>query len=209
MIYRYLNINELNTDEISMKVSKDRIERSAKFKNDADRKRSVAVEYLLFDMVEEYAGFRPDSLIYDSKRKPHIFDDNGYDLIHFSLSHSGDYVACIVSDKLCGIDIEKHSEKREYEKIAKRVCTENELKYVDSQKAFYDIWTLKESMLKATGEGLSLDMRKAEFIEDKDSGAITDQNGISFYISEYEGIKYRGTVLTAPDGYSLSYVEAM
>lgn len=209
MIYRYLNINELNTEEISMKVSKDRIERSAKFKNDADRKRSVAVEYLLFDMVEECTGYRPDSLIYDSKRKPHILDDKGCDLINFSLSHSGDYVACIVSDKLCGIDIEKHSEKREYEKIAKRVCTENELKYVDSQKAFYDIWTLKESMLKATGEGLSLDMRKAEFIEDKDSGAISDQNGISFYISEYEGIKYRGTVLTAPDGYSLSYVEAM
>lgn len=197
MIYRYLNINELNIEEISKKVSKERIDRAAKLKHETDRKRSISVEYLLNEMIKEtYPEIKtPVILSYDEKGKPHLNDDS----IYFSLSHSGDYVACIISDKPCGIDIERHSDRREYEKIAKRICTDREILQIQNKEDFYSFWTLKESALKAVGLGLALDMKKAEFIPDT-------ADSFSAYI---DGTIYSGKVIESPEGYSLSYVEMM
>lgn len=204
MIYRYLNINELNIDEISERVSFERLKKTEKFKHESDKKRSIAVEYLLNELIDEYCNTyskdmdlkisTPVSLTYDEKGKPHIYV-NGQDAIHFSLSHSGDYVACIVSESICGIDIEKHSD-RPYEKILRRVCTESESGFITNVNEFYNLWTLKEGVLKATGRGMSLDMRSFAF----------DKEGDGSFSTEVEGIAYRGQVVKAPDGYSLSYV---
>lgn len=203
MIYRFLNINELNIEDISGRVSKERLNRAEKFKNEIDKKRSIAVEYLLNEMLDElYDGITPVELSYDKNGKPHIYEDasegglEGTDLVQFSLSHSGDYVACIISDVPCGIDIERHSERRDYVKIAKRICTDRELVNITNREDFYQLWTLKESVMKAVGLGLALDMRKIEIERVNERYEIMT-----------EGKKYIGHVLKAPDGYSLSYVE--
>ena len=199
MQYRYINISELNIDKISECVSKERVERAMKFKAPIDRKRSIGAEYLLREMLNDKLGISFNSLTYDDKGKPHIYDENGNDIIHFSLSHSGEYAACIISDKPCGIDIEIHSAKRDYEKIAKRICTKDELSLIDSREKFYKFWTLKESVLKALGLGLAFDMRSVKI-------KSSDKFGTEFVISA-NGNSYSGGVLFAPDGYSLSYVE--
>ena len=222
MIYRILNITELNIEEISKYVSSKRLEKAKKFKNEADKKRSIAVEYLLNEMLKENTSFAlPVSLSYDDKGKPHLYEDiseenekSRKDLIHFSLSHSGDYVACIISDKPCGIDIEKHNEKRDYEKISKRVCTENELTFISDADDFYSIWTLKESVMKAVGLGLALDMRNIDFslheivIDDKVCKINGEQGTVDRrYYTNVNGEEFIGYVLNAPEGYSASYVE--
>lgn len=201
MIIRILDIRNLNIEEISKKVSEERLKKAEKYKYDADRVRAIAAHYLLNDMIEQLnINIKtPVSPVVDSHGKPHIYDENEKDLFEFSLSHSGDYVACIISDKKCGIDIERVSE-RPFEKIAARVCHEDELKDINGDvKRFYDYWTLKESILKAVGLGLSLDMRSFKLIrENNESGR---------YTCNVNSQKYNGEVLEAPDGYSLSYVE--
>lgn len=201
MEIRILNINELDIDEISGCVSKARLEKASKIKSEVDRARSIAVEYLLNSMLDELHSqvSTPVNLEYDRYGKPHVYCGSGAGSeIFFSLSHSGDYVACAISDKACGIDIEKHSDKRDYEKIAKRICTENELSRISSSKSFYNVWTLKESVLKAVGLGLSLDMKSFEF-ESAEGDVVT----------MVDGINYKGRSIDAPSGYSLSYVEAI
>lgn len=210
MYYRYLNINELNIDEISNFVSERRLLKAEKYKNENDRKRSIAVEYLLNEMIKEHFGkfgtyTFPLQIIYDEKGKPHLSED----AVNFSLSHSGDYVACIISDRLCGIDIEKHKE-RDYKIIAKRVCTQNESVHIRDKKAFYDVWTMKESVLKAVGIGIALDMRKVEIVNSQDI-LLNDDNGKrSYVVKAYcdNDIKtYEAEILPAPVGYSLSYAK--
>ena len=220
MFVKYLNINELNIDEISSKVSNERLIKAEKYKSESDKKRSIAVEYLLNEMISEgldrneiqgVTDFKfPASITYDSKGKPHIYDTDGMtDLIHFSLSHSGDYVACMISNVSCGVDIERHS-KRPYDKIARRVCKEGEKEAINSTKEFYDLWTLKESVLKAVGLGLSLDMRdfemkKVDFVDEQFDYAET----VIHYETKVRDIAYLGGVLSAPEGYSLSYIEEL
>lgn len=232
--YRILNINELNIEEIRKFVSDKRIEKSERYKNESDRIRSIAVEYLLNDMLKEFCPEieTPVTLEYDEHGKPHIYTgsvvnnecgfdvDNGLasnkgkaDAVHFSLSHSGDFVACLLADKPCGIDIEEHSE-RDYSKIAKRICTENELKAIKSREEFYNIWTLKESVLKAVGLGLALEMREIciDYMQNNidelaDLSMIESRESYQREVrARVHGALYTGYVLEAPSGYSLSYV---
>lgn len=207
MEVRILNIAEVNIDDIRDKVSVKRIEKTDKIKSHIDKLRSVSVEYLLNQMISElYPDIKtPVELEYDTKGKPHLYINDSPNSIHveeinFSISHSGDYVACIISDFPCGIDIEKHSDKRDYEKVAKRICTEKEFENIHSQCDFYDLWTLKECVLKAVGLGLSLDMRKVEFERKFDESKIK-------YRATVNGKCYYGEVMNSPEGYSLSYVE--
>lgn len=197
MIYRILNINDVDYEEIKKKVSHRRIERSEKYKYDIDKKRSVAVEYLLNEMLVEngYEIQTPVDITYDEHGKPHLLGEDGADTIYFSLSHSGDYVACMISDRPCGIDIEKHKD-REYEKIARRICTDLELYGIETSQKFFDLWTAKESILKAYGLGLALDMRSFEI---KREGSL--------FTTRIDEKEYQGAIENIASGYSLSYVE--
>jgi len=212
MIYRVLCIEKLDIDKLAPYVSLERMERSRVYKHEIDRLRSVAVEYLLNETLKDFDSKieTPVTLSYDINGKPHLYLDRE---IFISLTHSGKYVGCMVSDKPCGIDIEIHK-NRDYGKIAKRICTESELSSIKNEEDFFDLWTAKESILKATGAGLSLDMRsfsinrgvEAEINPTGGSKSSEDNNPVSF-TTTVNGSTYIGATVYEIDGYSLSYSE--
>ena len=80
----------------------------------------------------------------------------------FSLSHSGFFVACAVSSREIGADIEALRPIRPA--LAKRVCTPEELRYISAggefdSARFLAVWTAKEAYCKYTGEGIAADLR--------------------------------------------------
>jgi 4'-phosphopantetheinyl transferase len=78
--------------------------------------------------------------------------------VEVSISHSGARVACAVSHVgPVGIDIEAHR-PRAYDAIARYGFGKGEQTLAArlGARAFYRIWTLREAMGKATGEGLAL-----------------------------------------------------
>lgn len=83
--------------------------------------------------------------------------------IHFSLSHSGGWAVCALSDRPVGVDIERRTPGRR--DVAERFFHKEETQYLNSlplcarEDAFYSLWTLKESFVKATGRGLRLPLR--------------------------------------------------
>jgi len=82
--------------------------------------------------------------------------------LYFNISHSQRYVVCAISDEEVGIDIQFHK-KDEIDKVARRMMSAKEWQEYqeasDKSKFFYDLWAKKESYIKYTGEGLSVDMR--------------------------------------------------
>ena len=94
--------------------------------------------YLMIDRVlREFYQIEDREIVFDNK-KPIMKSGKK----HFSLSHSGDYLALCFSDYPCGIDIEEKKE-RDFEKIAKRMefdCTNLE--------EFYSVWTRYEAEYK-------------------------------------------------------------
>lgn len=78
---------------------------------------------------------------------------------YFNIAHSGNYVVLAVDNEPVGVDIEQRRE-RGYEGIARLSFHEREqtqLKRSENrQKTFYELWTLKESYMKAVGRGFNL-----------------------------------------------------
>lgn len=90
--------------------------------------------------------------------------------IFYSISHSGDYVICVLADRSVGVDIEnsfrtlfQEEKKDQRNRIAKKCFTMGEsIEYYSRDEAekieyMLDLWTKKESYSKAIGKGLGLD----------------------------------------------------
>ena len=82
--------------------------------------------------------------------------------IHFTLSHCRQAVACAVSTHEVGIDIETVRLPLN-EQLARHVLTDNEFQQVTNathpELAFTRYWTLKESIVKLTGNGIGDDVK--------------------------------------------------
>ena len=93
----------------------------------------------------------------DKYGKPYLTDRPE---IHFSVSHSGSYWVCAVSDQPVGLDLQFRSRKggtgngRHSDRIAERFFHPDENMYIQNAGDFYDVWAAKESYVKYTGRGI-------------------------------------------------------
>lgn len=128
-------------------LSDERRRRLEKYNIMEDKQRCLVAGLLL-----RYAlGDSVHRLHYGDRGKPYLPDGPC-----FSLSHSGNYVVLALAECDIGVDIEK---LREYkEKLARRCCTEDEFLWLQGRDSadFYNLWTGKEAVMKATGLGFAL-----------------------------------------------------
>ena len=94
---------------------------------------------------------------------------------HFNISHSNNIVCAIISDKECGIDVEKVREISSKDSLCKRFGYEEM-----TDKEFIKEWTKRESFGKMTGKGV--------FCSDIDETLISsrelfDSNKDKYYLS--------------------------
>ena len=117
---------------------------------------------LLLDALEkEYGMHRLPRMEHTTLGKP-FFPDHPE--IFFNYSHSKTAAACVLSRNPAGIDLER---QRSYqEKMARRFCCEREWDWLQRQedldKAWIQIWTLKEAWLKYTGTGIRTDLQRVD-----------------------------------------------
>ena len=150
------------------RVSPERREKTDRMRFQRDKCLSLGAEYLFLcscaDFGLDYASLR---LKKGENSKPEIEGSS----LQFNLSHSGKRAMCIMGEGSCGCDVEQlRPVKLE---IAERYFAKSEYEYLISlpaeyrEKAFYRLWTLKESFLKCTGEGLSGGLSSFSLSQDK------------------------------------------
>ena len=124
-----------------------------------DRKRSLAAGLIIQKILNEN-GLSEDSLKYSENGKP--LADN----LFFNISHAGDYVVGVSSDREVGCDIEKIVDAPL--EVADRFFHLKEAEYIksaeDKNKAFFTLWTLKESYMKMTGRGMDIPLDSFEVV---------------------------------------------
>ena len=133
------------------KVSEQRREKVLKYKFSAGREQSLRAYMLLQRLLkEEYGIIEPPVFRELENGKPVIV---GHEDIHFNMSHCKYAVACAVSNEPVGIDVERIMEKVN-DDLAKYVLSDEELKDLTPLK-FTRLWTMKESVVKLTGRGIT------------------------------------------------------
>lgn len=130
---------------------------------DSDRLLSVCSRGMLRAVLAAYLGAQPGKLdfVLGPYGKPALARELG---LSFNLTHSGGLVLLAVSGPGAniGVDLELRREIKEWQSLAARhfhPIEVEELFAMDSAKgqhAFFDFWTRKEAIAKASGMGLSL-----------------------------------------------------
>ena len=123
----------------------------------------LAWRLLFYGMEREYGRSRSSLQIAHGPHGKPFFSNCS---VKFSVSHCTGLACCVFSEKEIGVDAER---VRPYDlKRARRICTPAELTFLEAAPekgtALMTLWTLKESMMKATGKGFRLGFRNAEFL---------------------------------------------
>lgn len=84
-----------------------------------------------------------------------------YPGIHFSLSHTKGCVCCALSETQVGVDVEKQRPQKYQERILRRFSREEQRLWEaapqeERERLFFRMWVLKESYVKAEGQGLRI-----------------------------------------------------
>jgi 4'-phosphopantetheinyl transferase len=152
-------------EQFSKFISIEKREKINRFLNRADAYRSLFGELLVRSAICEMNKIQNKEIIFNTNAYGKPYLENNLDL-SFNISHSGEWVVSIVSKIPVGIDIERirpldlnvakqfFSIKEYTDLVSKN--SEEHLNY------FYDLWTLKESYIKALGKGLSIPLDSFE-----------------------------------------------
>lgn len=139
--------------ELLEQLPVQRKQKISKMHQEKSRRQSLGAG-LLLNRVLGYYGVKTSGILVGEHGKPEV------DGICFNLSHSGELVVCAVSEQPVGCDVEKVREAPKG--VAERFFGESERAYLEQfsgrayDEAFFRFWTMKESYVKMTGEGLGL-----------------------------------------------------
>ena len=181
----------LEYPDLMKELPEDRVNKIKKLRQLKDRKQSLGAGFLLLTLLKR-SGKSLDELCYEENGKPSI---QGFS---FNLSHSGDMVACAVSEKTVGIDIEGIKEMKA--DVAGRFFTSSEREHLEQyegdrkEEEFFRLWTMKESYMKYTGEGMKLALDRFEFRFENKVSVYRDGHKVNCHIKEYNVPGYKMTV---------------
>lgn len=141
-------------------LGEQRREKTLRCRLEKDRKLSLGAGLLLRDILARHG--RKITEVYTGPHGKPLTDG-----LYFNLSHSGERVLLAVSDREIGCDIEREEEKLSFP--AGHFFCRGEQEYLsgipmgdERARAFFRLWTIKESYLKMTGEGMALPMDRFE-----------------------------------------------
>jgi len=189
-------------------VDKEQRERILKFQVYGDALRSLTANILIRYIIVKKLKLNNLDIHFGKNKygKPYLLNHENF---YFNLSHSGVWVVCAISNKAIGIDIE---EVKAIEiSVAKRFFSPQEVddlfSYTGKDRLiyFYDLWTLKESYIKAEGKGLAIPLRSFTirrnpigkfYLEKEDRRYSFEQydicNGYKLSVCSIDGTKAKG-----------------
>ena len=159
MVYIDEHISNFDLKTALADISEQRREQALRFRYELGQRTCVLAYLLLKKALRQEYGITENPLFeYGEHGKPAII---GHPEIHFNLSHCREAVACAVSNRPVGIDVES---VREYkDSLARYTMNDDELRTIAAagrpDAAFIRLWTMKEAALKLTGRGITDNMK--------------------------------------------------
>lgn len=188
------DLSTINLEILRNNVSKNRKEKSLKFRFVEDSVRCLVGELLVRYGLTLAGDFYNKDILFDITEtgKPYL---KNLEQVFFNISHSGKWVLSGLHHCSIGIDIELIKYNRDLE-IADRFFTEEECVWMRSHckkdtivESFHLLWVFKEAYIKAIGSGLSCPLNSFSVVSDGDGGYLLNPHDNSLpkmYIKEYK-----------------------
>ena len=152
------NLQEADLQSLTVRLSPSEAQRFAHFTRTMRRRQFLLGRVLLRFAVAALTGMASDefSVVEKCGEGPRlVLSDGSYPVPKFSLSHSGDWNACVVSATAAvGIDIELNRPNRDFDDMGAVAFESRDRVWLRSQPrteriaAFYSVWCMKEALYK-------------------------------------------------------------
>ena len=181
-------------EPFSATLTAEERERGRKYVQLKDRQRFVISRGAQRNILSLYLKISAGQLVFalGDNKKPHLVDKVSGGM-HYNITHSGDWILLAVSTVTVGADSEFIDDNFPVSDILNDNFSAGEIDFItqtQSNERFFLLWTRKEALLKATGQGLdaalaltpSLDGR--QLMPNELLGAGQDWQICSFKVAE-------------------------
>lgn len=147
------------TEQYRQWLQPEEQEKALRFSRPESRQQFILSRGILRELLSHYLSVNPQQLQFSTgpNGKPYC-NSPANKPIYFNLSHSCDKLLVVISGSETGIDLERKKPSFQFEDIAKTVFSPEEQaalqQAADPHLVFYQLWTRKEALLKATSIGL-------------------------------------------------------
>lgn len=180
-------------------VSAEILSRSLTLLSQEARQTFVFAHAFVNLLISKWQNISPSALRFFTGPfgKPRLLEPN--EDISFSISYRKNMIAVALSSTDVGVDIEEIRSDIDLSGIARMVFTPDEQKCLQStdgrekENKFFELWTRKEALLKASGIGLSGSQKV---------NSLQKLQGIKNDFGCYK--KFYATTLAGPSGYALA-----
>lgn len=157
----FLDLNKAPKEHLLGTLSADELSKASRFRFEKDQRRFIEVRGILRQILGAYLQKKPHTLQfnYGNNGKPFLANN---DTLQFNLSHSGNMALyAFAYNRNIGIDLEWIQQDIAIEEVANRFFSEPEIVSMQQlaepkrNELFFQYWTRKEALIKATGVGLS------------------------------------------------------
>jgi 4'-phosphopantetheinyl transferase len=155
-----------DTRQLRGLLSPSECARADRFALERDAARFISCRANLRVLLARYTGVPPERLVlrYEPYGKPSLAGATGW---QFNVSHSRDLAAIAIARyDAVGVDLERIDPGFPRAEVAPDVLSEDEMRDLaampaeEQAKWFFQLWTLKEALLKAAGFGFGMDPSK-------------------------------------------------
>jgi len=151
-------------------LSSDEQHKVNRYIRPADQHSGLVTRAFIRCILSHYGDVKPQDWQFGRgfNGKPYLKDSSVS--LEFNLSHANDMIVCAVTKSFpLGIDVEYTKRNSDTYKLAPRYFSATEIEalqqfeHAQQPWHFYDYWTLKESYIKACGDGLAIPLNHFSF----------------------------------------------
>ncbi|WP_227687174.1 4'-phosphopantetheinyl transferase family protein [Spirosoma arboris] len=161
-VFRFRVVSSSLPDNQQTELQPHEISQAQRYHRQEDRNRYIYTRRMVRILVGHYINQEPSEIEFTLgiNKKPEI---NGNTSWHLNVSHSGDCIVVAIGNASVGVDTERINPDFMFQDMLFQSFSQPEQAYIkashDSRFAFYDLWTRKEALVKATAKGLDDDFQ--------------------------------------------------
>jgi 4'-phosphopantetheinyl transferase len=182
--------------------------RAKKYYKEEDQYRFLIARASLRILLGKYANQHPAKIefVLGTNKKPLATNTPG---LHYNISHCKDWILLAIAHTEVGVDVERVDELFPFEDILTDSFSLPEQRFIKqspvSRQAFYQVWTRKEALVKATAQGIDADFSNVPALDGRHHVADSKSSSIADWtVSSFEAAPNYIAAIARPNAVPLS-----
>jgi 4'-phosphopantetheinyl transferase len=186
------NVEKLK--KLQAHLNTDELKRAQRYVFEKDRQQYITAHGSLRSILSNYLNTSPEQIQFrkTNNRKPFI----SYPLtsLKFNISHAGDKILIGISQEDIGVDIEIIKDDFEFKQLASTYFSTKEQDEIKRSlkpaETFYKFWTRKEAILKASGVGITDELKNISVCSEENISLFKND----FFVASFNHENFVGSI---------------